>query len=63
MRRNLPGRRPAGPSVTRTANARLAGFAFLFYIVAGITSLSLAGWTPPGGTPVRRRTAVDYSSQ
>jgi hypothetical protein len=29
--------------VTRTANARLAGCTFLFYIVAGITSLSLAG--------------------
>jgi Domain of unknown function (DUF4386) len=27
--------------MTRTANARLAGFAFLFYIVAGLTSLSL----------------------
>jgi hypothetical protein len=30
--------------VTRTANARLAGFTFLFYIVAGISSLSLAGY-------------------
>ncbi len=28
--------------MTRTANARLAGFTFLFYIVAGITSLALA---------------------
>lgn len=27
--------------MTRTANARLAGFTFLLYIVAGITSLSL----------------------
>ncbi len=27
--------------MTRTTNARLAGFAFLFYIVAGITSLAL----------------------
>ncbi len=30
--------------MTRTANARLAGFAFLFYIVAGITSLSLTAY-------------------
>lgn len=29
--------------MTRTANARLAGFTFLFYIVAGLTSLALAG--------------------
>lgn len=29
--------------MTRTTNARLAGITFLFYIVAGITSLSLAG--------------------
>jgi hypothetical protein len=29
--------------VTRTTNARLAGFTFLFYIVAGLASLSLAG--------------------
>lgn len=28
--------------MTRTANARLAGFTFLFYIAAGITSLVLA---------------------
>lgn len=30
--------------MTRTANARLAGFTFLFYI-AGITGLALAGQT------------------
>lgn len=30
--------------MTRTANARLAGFTFLFYIVAGITSLSLTAY-------------------
>ena len=29
--------------MTRTTNARLAGFAFLFYIVAGIISMALAG--------------------
>ncbi len=29
--------------MSRTANARLAGVTFLFYIVAGIASLSLAG--------------------
>ncbi len=31
--------------MTRTANARLAGFTFLFYIAAGITGLALAGRT------------------
>lgn len=30
--------------MTRTANARLAGFTFLFYIVVGITSLSLTAY-------------------
>ena len=30
--------------MTRTTNARLAGFTFLFYIVAGITSLSLTAY-------------------
>jgi hypothetical protein len=30
--------------MTRTANARLAGFTFLFYIVAGISSLSLSAY-------------------
>ena len=29
--------------MTRTTNARLAGFMFLFYIVVGITSLVLFG--------------------
>jgi len=29
--------------MTRTTNARLAGFTFLFYIAAGISSLALAG--------------------
>jgi hypothetical protein len=29
--------------MTRTTNARIAGFAFLFYIAAGILSLKLAG--------------------
>jgi len=31
--------------MTRTTNARVAGFTFLFYIAAGITSLVLAGQT------------------
>jgi hypothetical protein len=35
--------------MTRTTNARVAGFAFLFYIAAGITSLALAGRTPVAG--------------
>jgi hypothetical protein len=29
--------------MTRTTNARVAGFTFLFYIAAGITSLVLFG--------------------
>ncbi|MCI0564180.1 MAG: hypothetical protein MN733_37370, partial [Nitrososphaera sp.] len=29
--------------MTRTTNARIAGFTFLFYIAAGITSLVLSG--------------------
>lgn len=31
--------------MTRTTNARLAGFTFLFYIVAGLAGLALAGKT------------------
>ena len=31
--------------MTRTTNARIAGFTFLFYIAAGITSLVLFGRT------------------
>ena len=29
--------------MTRTTNARIAGFTFIFYIAAGITSLVLSG--------------------
>jgi hypothetical protein len=31
--------------MTRTTNARVAGFTFLFYIAAGIASLALSGWS------------------
>ena len=34
--------------MTRTTNARLAGFTFLFYIAAGITSIIVAGGTASG---------------
>ena len=34
--------------MTRTTNARIAGFTFLFYIAAGITSVVLFGWATSG---------------
>lgn len=40
--------------MTRTMNARIAGFTFLFYIGAGILSMVLSGWATHGeGTAAR----------
>ncbi|HYJ31863.1 MAG TPA: DUF4386 domain-containing protein [Candidatus Binatia bacterium] len=40
--------------MTRTMNARIAGFTFLFYIGAGILSMTLSGWATHGeGTATR----------
>lgn len=36
--------------MTRTTNARIAGFTFLFYIAAGITSMALVGRATSGKT-------------
>jgi Domain of unknown function (DUF4386) len=43
--------------MTRTTNARLAGFTFLFYIVAGITSMVLSG-RASGGEGIAGRLAA-----
>lgn len=44
--------------MTGTANARVAGFTFLFYIVAGITSMILNGRASGGPDPAARLQAI-----
>ena len=44
--------------MTRTANARIAGVAFLFYIVAGIAAMILSGRASGDGTVADRLAAV-----
>jgi hypothetical protein len=40
--------------MTRTTNARIAGFTFIFYIVAGLVAMNLTGMTTGGeGTAAR----------
>ena len=34
--------------MTRVTNARIAGFTFLIYIAAGVTSMALSGWATSG---------------
>jgi len=44
--------------MTRTANARVAGFTFLFYIAAGITCMILNGRASGGPDPAARLEAI-----
>lgn len=44
--------------MTRKANARVAGFTFLFYIVIGITSLVLSGRATQGGAIAEKLASV-----
>jgi hypothetical protein len=45
---NLAQSASAGAHMTRTTNARLAGFTFLFYIAAGMSSMTLLGRATSG---------------
>ena len=50
--------------MTRTTNARLAGFTFLFYIAAGITSLTLSGGAMRGdGTAARLASIAQHTTE
>jgi hypothetical protein len=44
--------------MTRTTNSRLAGFTFLFYIAAGITSMVLFGRATGGDGPVAKLASI-----
>jgi hypothetical protein len=44
--------------MTRTMNARVAGFTFLFYIVAGVTGMVLSGRASGGADPAARLEAI-----
>ena len=44
--------------MTRTANARLAGFTFLAYIATGITSMVLFGQAAVGASDAARLTSI-----
>jgi hypothetical protein len=50
--------------VTRTTNARLAGFTFLFYIVTGVTSMVLSGQATSGaeGTAAKLASIAQHAS-
>ena len=50
--------------MTRTTNARLAGFTFLFYIVTGITSMVLSGQAKGGaeGTAAKLASLVQHAT-
>jgi uncharacterized protein DUF4386 len=50
--------------MTRTTNARLAGFTFLFYIAAGITNLTLSGGAMRGnGTGARLASIAQHTTE
>jgi hypothetical protein len=44
--------------MTRTMNARVAGFTFLFYIVAGLTCMFLSRRASDGTDPASRLEAI-----
>jgi hypothetical protein len=48
--------------MTRTANARVAGFTFLFYIAAALTCMNLNGRASGGADPAARLDAVSRHS-
>ena len=43
--------------MTRTTNARIAGFTFLAYIAAGITRMVLFRWATGGGEGISAKLA------
>jgi hypothetical protein len=49
--------------VTRTTNARIAGFAFLFYIAVGVTQMVLGAATSASGTAARLALMAQHSSR
>lgn len=50
--------------MTRTTNARIAGFTFLFYIGAGILSMVLSGWATHGeDTAARLASMAQHPTQ
>jgi Domain of unknown function (DUF4386) len=49
--------------MTRRTNARLAGFAFLFYIAAGITQLILEGATSADGIAARFARIAEHAAR
>jgi hypothetical protein len=49
--------------MSRVANARIAGFAFLFYIAVGITQMVLGGATSAEGTAARLALMAQHAGQ
>jgi hypothetical protein len=49
--------------MTRTTNARIAGFAFLFYIAVGITQMVLSGAISASGTAARLALMAQHTSR
>jgi hypothetical protein len=49
--------------MTRTTNARIAGFAFLFYIAVGITQMVLGGAISAPGTAARLALMAQHTSR
>jgi hypothetical protein len=49
--------------MTRTTNARIAGFAFLFYIAVGITQMVLGGAISAPGTAARLALMAQHASR
>jgi hypothetical protein len=49
--------------LTRTTNARIAGFAFLFYIAVGVTQMVLSAAISAPGTPARLALMAEHVSR
>ena len=49
--------------MTRTTNARIAGFAFLFYIAVGVTQMVLGGAISAPGTAARLALMAEHASR